>query len=393
MGSRLWVFQEVNSGTEVTMLCGASQVTWETVSLCATYMRFAPDIRLVKNCFFQNAYMMRRRSHHNRFAVPNLLDWGRGFTTCDPLDRVYALMGMPPFAKMNPWEADYHKSRLELYREVTERCILELDDLEVLSFVQHIEEVENDFPSWVPHWDQQPAINHINASPFFNWRTSGETRVSAKFKIASSDMRIEGIVFDIVDAKTNINIWRWFHSEKYVMKSHPVLEVWKSQKSFPTAYITGEALMEAYAKTFSAGTDFDNKKSTDNREGFMSDFLAYITQLLEVSNEQINQYPELKDKTLSKGYHRYERRAYNCCWNRSYFTTKKGYMGIGSNALETGDIVYVLFGGKVPYILRPKNGYYQLVGDAYVHGIMEGEAIKQWQVKESGLEKRVFEVR
>jgi hypothetical protein len=375
------------------MLCGASQVPWEIVSFCATYIHYTSGLNRADGNFHQNAYMMRERGCHKYFAVPALLNWGRQFTTSDPLDRVYALMGMPPFANMKPWEADYRKSKLELYREVTERCILELKDIRAFSYVQHSVEIEDDFPSWVPQWDQKTDIGSINQSVKFDWRTSGESSVSAAFDSTKSVIRIEGIVFDLVDTETEIDIWAWFHSQERVMKSHPMLEYWKSQKSLPTAYITREASMEAYAMTFTAGINIDGQKSIENREDFMSDFSAYIIQLWEVSKDEMSQYPGRKNNVFSKQFIRYEIQAKITCWNRSFFTTKKGYMGIGPNVLEIGDIVCVLFGGDVPYILRPKDGYYQLVGDAYVHGIMEGEAIEQWQAKGSGLEKQVFEIR
>ncbi len=37
--------------------------------------------------------------------------------------------------------------------------------------------------------------------------------------------------------------------------------------------------------------------------------------------------------------------------------------------------MYVLFGGEFPFLLRKtrRPGYYQLVGQCYVHGIMEGQ--------------------
>jgi hypothetical protein len=35
-----------------------------------------------------------------------------------------------------------------------------------------------------------------------------------------------------------------------------------------------------------------------------------------------------------------------------------------------------LFGGSVPYLLRKKGGFYVLIGEVYVHGIMFGEAME-----------------
>jgi hypothetical protein len=49
--------------------------------------------------------------------------------------------------------------------------------------------------------------------------------------------------------------------------------------------------------------------------------------------------------------------------SRRFFMTKKGYMGIGPNRCSNGDIVCVLLGGELPYVLRPvTNERYKMVG-------------------------------
>ena len=45
-------------------------------------------------------------------------------------------------------------------------------------------------------------------------------------------------------------------------------------------------------------------------------------------------------------------------------------------ALEAGDVVCVLFGGKVPFCLRPMGRRYLIVGECYAHGLMKGEAVR-----------------
>lgn len=55
-----------------------------------------------------------------------------------------------------------------------------------------------------------------------------------------------------------------------------------------------------------------------------------------------------------------------------------GWMGLVPQDAEEGDRIAVIDGGKVPYILRPSKeepGSWCLIGDAYVHGIMDGEAV------------------
>jgi hypothetical protein len=50
-------------------------------------------------------------------------------------------------------------------------------------------------------------------------------------------------------------------------------------------------------------------------------------------------------------------------------------------------VVCVLYGGQTPFILRPKVERYQFIGECYVHGIMEGEAL------DLGLDEATFALR
>jgi hypothetical protein len=56
---------------------------------------------------------------------------------------------------------------------------------------------------------------------------------------------------------------------------------------------------------------------------------------------------------------------------------KEGYIGIGDLTLQAGDLVCVLFGGRVPFILRRVKRWYRFVGECYVHGIMLGQVLEE----------------
>ncbi|EME39080.1 hypothetical protein DOTSEDRAFT_83665 [Dothistroma septosporum NZE10] len=78
--------------------------------------------------------------------------------------------------------------------------------------------------------------------------------------------------------------------------------------------------------------------------------------------------------------------------NRSYFEAgpelndkeqvEDRLHGFGPEGLEVNDVVCILFGCTVPVILRPKTNtmtgnlqYYKLVGECYLYGLMDGEAV------------------
>ena len=64
---------------------------------------------------------------------------------------------------------------------------------------------------------------------------------------------------------------------------------------------------------------------------------------------------------------------------RALFRTRQGLVGNGPDQLQEGDKVCILFGGEVPIILRPEGDHYLLIGESYVHGVMGGEFMMEWE--------------
>jgi hypothetical protein len=66
------------------------------------------------------------------------------------------------------------------------------------------------------------------------------------------------------------------------------------------------------------------------------------------------------------------------CTNRSVFRTEKGYLGLGPSWMLPGDRVHIIKGAAVPYVFRPiplkGESAFELEGDVYIRGIMDGQA-------------------
>ena len=60
-----------------------------------------------------------------------------------------------------------------------------------------------------------------------------------------------------------------------------------------------------------------------------------------------------------------------------------GYMALVSHQAEEGDVLYALFGGSILYVLRPKGDRFMFVGECYVHGLMDGEAMQLLETGEA----------
>lgn len=66
---------------------------------------------------------------------------------------------------------------------------------------------------------------------------------------------------------------------------------------------------------------------------------------------------------------------------RRAFITSNGHLGIGPAILEEGDVVVIICGTEVPMLLRRcGGGVYKLIGEAYIDGIMDGEAMEDCSI-------------
>ncbi|MCJ1365165.1 hypothetical protein MMC16_004285 [Acarospora aff. strigata] len=66
---------------------------------------------------------------------------------------------------------------------------------------------------------------------------------------------------------------------------------------------------------------------------------------------------------------------------RAFLLTEQGRIGLAPHGTRPADLTRVLYTADAPFVLRPtdeKHAYayaYRLVGQAYVHGVMDGEAL------------------
>jgi hypothetical protein len=73
---------------------------------------------------------------------------------------------------------------------------------------------------------------------------------------------------------------------------------------------------------------------------------------------------------------RYSAAASNSTKGRSFCTTEAGWMGICSPIAREGDLVCLLFGGKLLYAISLRRRHSVFIGECYAHGRMDGSALE-----------------
>jgi hypothetical protein len=70
-----------------------------------------------------------------------------------------------------------------------------------------------------------------------------------------------------------------------------------------------------------------------------------------------------------------------CCTGRRFCVAGRGYLAMVPPGTEEGDSLVILYGLHTPFVLREVPGEgpkrFVMVGEAYVHGVMDGEAMME----------------
>lgn len=129
-------------------------------------------------------------------------------------------------------------------------------------------------------------------------------------------------------------------------------------------YPTGEQLADVHWRTLICNMSNDLSRTPPD---FAQSYSVWRTRIA-ILNPSVNA-PEV---ALSQDF-RVSFDKYNS--DKFFGRTENGYVGMFPWRAQVGDEIYILFGGDFPFVLRrlDQNQCFQLVGQCYIHGVMNGE--------------------
>ncbi|KAH7127969.1 heterokaryon incompatibility protein-domain-containing protein [Dactylonectria estremocensis] len=111
------------------------------------------------------------------------------------------------------------------------------------------------------------------------------------------------------------------------------------------------------------------------REGVPAPDSSLDTILKFLSRETSREFPVDEDHTPED--EKIVENAIVCALSgRSALATRNGWIGIGPINTAPGDVICVIAGADVPFVLRPTAGSFRLVGECFVQGLMFGELLE-----------------
>jgi hypothetical protein len=69
----------------------------------------------------------------------------------------------------------------------------------------------------------------------------------------------------------------------------------------------------------------------------------------------------------------------NAILGRKYFVSTNNYIGFIPEAAQEGALICIFMSGRISFFTRPAGENYQLLEGCYVHDIMYGEAMKEFE--------------
>lgn len=361
------------------------------------------------------------------------------FFTTDPRDKLFGVLGICKDIQGFPIVApDYNESTSQAYANLARTCISRHNSLEVLSLTSEMTTSEElacknckqlnadqgaeRHPSWAP-W-HIPRSGHGTASLHSTVQTSvaGDMEIDKGLLEGNTKSRIlslRGVRLDIIQGK--ISDESSIPSEPFprqVLSDEPPINNlvqfwWAVQKLYDEC--------EMYHRPHGPSCPFNKKTRDDLFEMYIETLTGEMKNIYQTSQSSSTRVweqpgvgeqlaacwvnppedPEMTKIPLEAQAYLRTRipkdnlevyaAAFQMKWRhfegKCFFFTRKARLGLCPTGTKIGDMVVALFGGKVLYVLRPRDGavapsesepqpQFQFVGECYLHSCMDGQEVR-----------------
>ena len=423
---RVWVFQEVTVARAVTILYGSRKIHWDFLANFA-YVLLAGETAEILSIFqyadstdrpfpvapTQSALMNGYRDLFRQgrsVALYEMLRKLSALRATVPRDKIFAIIGLTDSSAELTDLIDYTSPTADILLAVATHFRTKGQLAEVLHFAGiGWERIETSIPSWVAEWtiSRNPTTlaKSFNGNPYKYqaaknklYKTSeGKSEKHVKLRGQFIDnIREVGELLEIPDRRGVSSIAISAHQYVEPMLTW-VLESQKFiQRYAPDPYHNQQPLSEAFWRTL-IGDRTLSERPAPAKYGEHFEKLRELLDLIKSSKGQLDSPINLAEfierassqfsdlKTL-RDFIRDMSRVASLCGQPSFprrlGVINNGYIIVVPKFTRKDDIICLIFGCEVPFVLRPvsdtssgNEGCVELVGECYVHGMMDGEAL------------------
>lgn len=397
---RLWVLQEVALAPTNICYCGTLKFDLLSVLRVARWLTFKLlhlPFSVTRSTGRGYATLMwdfadREQGIHSPASsrlqdLTNILGKNKFAEATEPKDMVFGILGLlsqSPSLERLPslLTPDYDKSLGDVYRDATIFAMQERENLYILRRIMHS---GDDAPnlegllSWVPQYNRK-GRRGWDPVPFSAIYSASDDRLISHPMDKGTDpntLLLNGIPLGKVSKSTAVIDATKCDAEAI----YKLLCVAEELASLGMGASDDQNVTCAVAMTLIAGRNAQ-RKAADESE--YSNYAALKRHIREKRKHPpalgaLNLTVDNEVRAASQWFWAFMQAANR----RRFFVTDTGFIGIGPRQSREDDVVAILYGGMWPFVLRHCDGYYQLLGAAYVHGTMNGEAVHEHQGSET----------
>lgn len=311
----------------------------------------------------------------------------------DQRDHIYALLAHP-LLQVNGKSivrADYERHVDDVFLEASTKLVKYVDPTLALGVAGDMgmrkpRNLDDGKPTWVARWNLclqtgnigRPSKFHIPPSRWPStltqiadqWFHAGGKNITPNLKIEGKALTLHGTILDKV-------IW----ASEQIPATHCLIDdiirdpdrhvamewVWDAIPSEPCRYTGKFGSRDAFTLTMVCGKHKVTGEAEDDINRHHRQARAYTDYIKSFfAGGSGDNRLRLDARTFEEDHAVTTR-------DRRFLVTEGGFYGLGPQLMQEGDVVAVVPGLNVPFVLRPTGEKYRLVGACYVHGVMRGE--------------------
>ncbi|KAF7922873.1 uncharacterized protein EAE97_011037 [Botrytis byssoidea] len=403
--NRMWTVQEALLGKDTLLISGRRSILQnDLLAIFTSQLAHSKDgCNSRKSGFITTSFMkmrfLREYRHGNASSsLEELLNIFGERCCSDPRDKIYGLLGILETKEVNSIHPDYGIDVTLLYGNTVVNIINEAGNLDILSQLwprkwHHTGILAGKGPSWIRDWTvERPPHVLVNTVSerhrlFPKFSASGKSSAIVKER-RKSEITLRGIFLNSLEVLGRANDVEVDNDEEMAETYREWRQLAQSEIQFDQPYPSSSpttTYSDASSQTLCMSIALELSKSNNSGEyqyTRVSNDLQAHNNYQSWWESEIEGTPRLGGKQLLNAENgnsniiRFHTLVYFATHMRRFFIAKEPrWIGLIPMDAQIDDQLFLLEGGKVPYVLRRMEGKkeYKIIGDCYVHGIMDGE--------------------
>lgn len=377
---RTWTYQEFVCAARAELSLGSLKLDCESLTSFVLFLfsqglyavLFTSSARKSFQQFLAASITRTQRiSGTGKFSFLEVVSSSRNRRCMDPRDKIYGLLGATTDPEALPYLPDYAISVDKQYCDFAAHQVKRSNNLGLFQYCLFS---ENELPTWTPDWRIDVMSSSIRLPEF---QASAVLPLLSPLSVQGNVMTVGGIALDTIGAiQTNklMIATSIVSTDREKMKAllHSqslVVEETIEMVSSSPRYQSDDLWWEPWWRTVIGDCLQGAIRATPDAQQSVQTYRKGLTKLAQDFDDDDDRPGEADMRTFML----VENRVLAMASFRSFCRTRDGRVGWVPEAAQEGDSISILAGSDTPILLRPKGDSHLMVGECYIHGLMNGE--------------------